>query len=311
MRARADLLRTAGAVIVAALLVALVRAPLFERHRRLKETSDIYPLPPPREVVVMSLGYRAAVADMLWAHLMVSQGLHTMARRRYENIIPLINTINELDPTFRDPYRMADALITFNAKDTPPEEARAARTIMERGVQNRPLDAELWLGLGEFTAFIAPGAYLTEPAEQEQWRADGARMLARAAELSGDNASIAWQALGGARYLNRAGARDAELRFLQRVLIVTDDEELKEKVRSMLGAQQAAEQEERLRRLERGVWDARHHDVPFVTRLRYMVLGPPLDPAKCAGPMHALDPACASSWRAWEERSESARGRAP
>ncbi|APR78447.1 Hypothetical protein A7982_03794 [Minicystis rosea] len=311
MKGRADLLRTVGLMIAAALALAFVRAPLFDQHRRVKETSDIYPLPPPREVSLMSLGYRAALADMLWAHLMVSQGLHTIARRRYENIIPLIGTINELDPTFRDPYRMADALVTFNSKHTPVEDARAVRAIMERGVQNRPLDAELWLGIGEFTAFIAPGTYLTDPAEQEQWRTDGARMLERAAELSGNNAHIAWQAIGGARYLSRAGARDAEIRFLQRVLVVTDDESLKEKVRAMLGAQRAAEQEELFRRLERGVWDMRHHDLPYVTRLRYMVLGPPRDPAQCAGPALALDPACSPSFRTWEDRTESTHGRTP
>lgn len=325
-----DVLRTVGLVLLAVLAIALVRGPLFAQHRQVKETSDIYALPPAREVVVLSLGYRSALADLLWAHLMVSQGLHTLERRRFDNMIPLLDTINELDPLFRDPYRMADALITFNAKETPIDEVRKARAIMERGVENRPLDAELWLGLGEFTAFIAPGTYLTDPAEQEQWRVEGARALGRAAELSGDNSYIAWQALGGARFLGRAGARDAEVNFLQRTLVVTDDEELKEKARARLdyllndprAAEQArlakreaediatriraAEQTDLFRRLERGVWEQRHQDVPYVTRLRYMVLGPPRDPARCAG-ARADDAGCAPSWRAWEERSEAAR----
>lgn len=306
--------------LLGAALVSLVRGPLFERHRRIKETSDIYVLPPPREVVVMSLGYRSALADLLWAHLLVSQGLHMMEKRRHENITLLLDAINELDPTFRDPYRLADALITFNASTTPVEEVRKARAIMERGVQNRPLDAELWLGLGEFTAFIAPSSYLVDPAEKEQWRVDGARMLARAADLSGGDAYIAWQAIGGARLLGAAGARDAEIRFLQRTLIVTDDEELKELARTKLGSllgkkreddlvKEAQARLDRFGRLEKGIWDLRHEDVPFVTRLRYMVLGPPRDPAYCAGPRHAAEAACASSFRDWEERTEAERAR--
>ncbi|MFT3770806.1 MAG: hypothetical protein QM820_35740 [Minicystis sp.] len=311
MKTRDGRLHTLGLVLLAALAVALVRGRIFDQNRRIKETSDLYVLPPAREVAVMSLGYRAALADLLWAHLLVSQGLHTMEKRRFENIILLLDAINELDPTFRDPYRMADALITFNANVTPVEDARAARAIMERGLKNRPLDAELWLVSGEFVAFLAPNSYLKDPAEAEQWRVDGARMLARAAELSGNDSNIAWQALGGARYLGRAGARDAEIRFLQRTLVVTDDEELKEKVRArlehLLGDQRAAEQAELFRRLERGVWDARHHDVPFVTRMRYMVLGPPRDPARCAGTAGARAADCAESWREWEDRSEAAR----
>lgn len=299
---RVDLVRTIAIALAAALVLALVRAPLFERHHRIKETSDVYGLPPPREVVVMSLGYRAAVADVLWAHLLVSQGLHMMEKRRYENIVLLIDAINALDPTFREPYRLADALITFNASATPVEEVRKAREIMERGVRNRPLDAELWLGLGEFTTYIAPRSHLQDPAEQEQWRIDGAKMLVRAAELSGNNSAIAWHALGGARYLSQAGARDAEIRFLQRTMVVTDDEELKEKVRSRLEQLRGAQRMDGYARVEQGIWGMRHEDLPFVSRIRYMVLGPPRDSVRCAGSRHRDEPACARTFREWEER---------
>jgi hypothetical protein len=302
----ADVRRTLALVVICAAAVALVRGRLFEQSNGIREASDIYALPPPEHVVTMSLGYRSALADVMWANLLVTQGLRTVQRRRYENIIPIMDAINELDPTFGAPYHLADALITFNSKETPIEDARRARQIMERGVKNRPLDAELWASLGEFTAFIAPPSYLTDPAEQDEWRLAGARYLARAAELSGSNANIAWRAMGGARFLGRAGERDAEIRFLQRTLVITDDEELKEKIMSrlkhLLGKQREDEMGRHLERLERGVWDVRHHDLPFVTRLRYMVVGPPRDPGLCAGPDHEAEPACAPTWRDWEER---------
>lgn len=314
-RDRADILRTVGLTLVAALAVALVRGRLFDENRRVQETTDLYALPPPREVAILSLGYGSALADLLWAHLLVSQGLHTSEKRRYESIPALLDTINELDPTFRDPYRMADALITFNAKETPADDARKAREIMERGVRNCPLDGELWLGLGEFVAFIAPASYLSDPPEQERWRLEGARMLARAAELSGGQSYIAWQAMGAARFLSGAGERDAEIRFLERTLVVTDDEELKDKLRvrlaMLVGTKRETERNELLDRLHAGVLEIRHRELPFVTRPRYVVLGPPRDPAWCAGPDRALDPACASTWRAWQDRVEEARAAAP
>jgi hypothetical protein len=310
-RDRPDLARTLGLTLLAALLVVLVRGRLFEQNRLVQEETDLYALPPPREVALLSLGYRAALADLLWAHLLVSQGLHTQAKRRYENIPALLDTINELEPTFRDPYRLADALITFNAKETPAAEARKAREIMERGVKNCPLDGELWLGLGEFVAFIAPGSYLTDPDEVQRWRVDGARMLARASELSGGQSYIAWQALGGARFLGGNGERDAEIKFLERTLVVTDDEELKDKIRARLsmlvGSKREQERNDMMERLHLGVLAVRHLDVPYVTRLRYVVLGPARDPAWCAGPDHALDPACASTFREWQDRTEEAR----
>jgi hypothetical protein len=305
--ARRDKVNTALSVLVAALLVALVRGPLFEVNRRVKETSDVYALPPPRELVVLSLGYTSVLADLLWAHVLVEQGLHTEARRRYDNLTRFYDAINELEPTYRDPYLFADALITFQASDTPRDEVLKARAIMERGMDNRPLDGELWLAAGEFIGFVAPGTYLTDPAEQAEWRRAGARRLARAAELGGDNSNISWQALGGAGLLSRAGERDAAIRFLQRTLAVTNDEELKDKIKAKLVALLGEERDDLFSRLWEGVLTVRHGDLSYVSRTEYMVIGPPRDPAYCAGGAHAGEAACAPSWRAWEELSEEAR----
>jgi hypothetical protein len=294
---------TAGLALAAAVAIGSVRAPAADEARRVKETSDVYVLPPPDEVIVLSLGYRAALADLLWSHVLVSQGLHTMERRRFENLTLLLDSINALDPTFRDPYLFADALITFQTSETPHHEVVKAREIMERGVKHRPLDGELWLNLGQFVAFIAPAAYLTDPKEQQQWRLEGARYLERAAELGGDDANITWQALGGAGILGRAGERDAQIRFLKRTVAVTDDEELKKKARAqldvLLGEHAAEQSKQRLDKFKAVV----QRDLPFIRRKStLLVLGPPPDPAHCAGSAHAEEARCATSWAEWAAR---------
>jgi hypothetical protein len=310
-RDRYDVPRALGLALAAALVIALVRGPLAATHHRLKESSDVYTLPPERELIVLSLGYRSALADLLWAHVLVSQGLHNEAQRRFGNLIPLLRAINGLEPTYRDPYLFADALITFQANETPRDEVLAAREIMERGMANRPLDADLWLAAGEFVGFVAPGTYLTDPAEQARWRVEGARMLAHAAELSGDNASIGWQALGGASLLSRAGERDAAIRFLRRSLAVTDDPELKQKLEAHLGKLLADARDDVFHRLDVGIRAVHGRDLPQIKRRsEYVVLGPPRDPAYCAGAMHAGEAACAASWQEWEERSEEEARRA-
>ncbi len=305
---RSHAARTVGLVLAAALVIGATRGPLAAEHHRVKETSDLYALPPPRELLVLSLGYRSALADFLWAHVLVSQGLHNEEHRRFDSLIRLLQAINELEPTYRDPYLFADALITFQANETPREEVLAARAIMERGMANRPLDADLWLAAGEFVGFVSPGTYLTDPAEQAQWRLDGARMLARAAELGGDNANISWQALGGAGILSRAGERDAAVRFLRRTLAVTDDPELKERVELQLAKLLDDARADAFHRVEAGIRGVHDQDLPQLTkRSEYMLVGPPRDPAYCAGKAHAGETACASTWREWEERSEEAR----
>src|SRR5262249_27113277 len=136
--------------------------------------------------------------------------------------------------TYREPYLLSDTLITFQAGKTPYDEVLKARAILERGTQNRPYDAEVWLALGEFVAYLAPAAYLEDDAEKQRWRTDGAEYLARAAELSGENSSVAWRASGGAHILFRAGEREATIRFLKRALAVTDDDALRDKLEGEL-----------------------------------------------------------------------------
>lgn len=302
-----EMLTTAALVLAAAVGIGAVRAPAADAERKVKEGSDVYVLPPPEQVATLSLGYRSALADLLWAHVLVSQGLHTMERRRFENLTLLLDAINTLDPTFRDPYLFVDALITFQTSDTPHDEVIKARQIMERGAQHRPLDGELWLVLGQFVAFIAPAGYLKDEDEKKQWRLDGARYLARAAELGGGDSSLSWQALGGAGILGRAGEREAQIRFLQRTLAVTDDEDLKQTVRlqldRLLGERAADAYARRLDSFNQ-LW---RRDLPFVHKTTLLVLGPPHDPAYCAGGSHPDDPRCAPTWLDWSDRHGRSR----
>lgn len=295
----------AGALAVVG--VALTRAPAAATIQLVKETSDIYVLPPTEYLGVLSLGYRAALADGLWAQVLVSQGLHVMERRRFENLVLLLDAINELEPTFRPPYLLADALITFQSGETPHREVVKAREIMERGTKVLPFDGELWLALGQFTSFIAPASYLEEPAEQARWRADGASMLARAAELGAENANISWQALGGAGIYVRAGERDAAIRFLRRTKAVTDDEALRERIDAQLDKLLGEELADAYKRRNQSFLELWRRDLRFVTKNEILLLGPPPDPERCAGGYHGDDPRCATTWKDWAERQEPSR----
>jgi hypothetical protein len=294
------------ALCASAAVIAAFQHRAASHEHRVKETSDVYVLPPPEETVLLSLGWRAALADLLWSHVLVSQGLHTMEKRRYEHLTVFLDTINALDPQFREPYLFTDALVTFQGSTTPEPEIRKAREIMERGVKARPNDAELWLVLGQFVGFIAPSSYLSDPEEQARWRADGAPMLARAAELGGDDAHISWQAIGGAGIFHRIGQRDASIRFLQRTLAVTDDDELKEKIRKQLDAMLGERAEEAYKQRDRRFMELWRRDVPFVDKTTVLLLGPPIDPARCAGGQLRDDPACALTWKEWSRRIQSA-----
>jgi hypothetical protein len=308
----------AAAWIVAAVLIVVSRAPAAETHRRVKETLDVYVLPPPGIVRVLSLGHRAAVADYLWATVLVEQGLHTSARRRFENMFFLVDTINELDPTFAEPYLLIEPLTTFQVTGVREEDVRRARGVLERGVKNLPNDPEMLVAAGSFIGLMAPSSYLSDPEEQRTWKIDGAAYLARAAELGDDRKNVGWHALSGFNILRRAGKNRQAMTFLQNALAGTDDEELREHLKVLLsrmveqqGAFETEEQKrafkafrERQRRFEE-IW-RRTYPRHVASLTGALVMGPPYDPAFCAGGTHADDERCALDWASWAARVEAA-----
>jgi hypothetical protein len=289
-------------MLAAGAVITLLRAPLVTAFSKVSERSDVYALPEPEQVVVLSLGYRAALADYLFAHVRVWHGVHFQQKRRLDFAAEYLDTIATLDPTFRDPYYYGDTFIAIQPIKPQREDYVRARRLLERGMAARPFDTELWLSSGQFMAYVA-APWLEDPKEQAEWRLAGARRLARACELVDANESIPYHCITAARLFEKAGEREATINFLERFLVVNDNEELSELAEKTLARMTTERSEERkaLRSEEiRAAWRA---DLPFITLTKELVLSPAFDPARCAGGREGR--ACATSWAAWRTRADA------
>jgi hypothetical protein len=285
--------------LVSALGIGALRPKLVESFRTIKQRDDVYLLPSRELTRVMSLGYRAALADLIFAHVLVSSGRHFAEKRRFEFVASYLETLAALDPSFREPYRLADTLITLQSVPARVQDYRDARRIQELGLAAYPYDSELWLISGQFLVYLASPRL--PPGEREAWELDGAKKLARACELVGTNENIPHNCVSAATFLNQAGSVDAMRSFLERVLAVSDDPDIQTLAVSYLG--RVLGQAERERAAERGrrlqlLWS---RDLPFVSREMWLLLGPRFDPARCAGVPPPRDSACATSFKAWGE----------
>ncbi len=286
---RSDLLAL-GLLALGVGLLTVERARLAEAHHRITQKHDVYVLPPKDQAVAWSLGYRAAAADLIFGHVMVSAGIHLSEKRLFEFAAPYLETVNELDPKFRDPYRYSDALITLQTVEVPQEAYRQARTILLRGTRELPFDQQLWSAAGQFLAYLAPPR-LHDAAEQAAFRQEGARLMARACELIGSNENIPYNCITATKFFTDAGNRAASTALLQKLLVVSDDPE----IRAMANAELAAMGEQAHTLRFEKAW---REDLPFVTHNFMATLGPRFDPADCAGnPSTARGEACTTSFR--------------
>jgi hypothetical protein len=272
------------------LTLAVTRPGLVDAHHRITLQHDAYLLPPPAQTRMLSLGYRAALADLIFGHVLVSAGIHLSEKRLFEFADLYLEAVTELDPKFRDPYRYSDAILTLQSVRAPEESYRKARKLLLRGTEAFPYDQALWASAGQFLAYLAPGQ-LSDPKEAAEFKQDGARLLARACELIGKNENIPHHCVTAAALFSEAGNRASAQTFLEKLLIVSDDPEIRELAQAKLAAMGVKAQTQRFEQLRRD-------DLPFVSHEGLAALGPRFDPAACAGKgARDADEACATSFR--------------
>jgi hypothetical protein len=268
----------AALLLVAGLGVARTRGPLAAIAHTIKPRDDIYALPPPAELRAMSLGHRAAAADLLWSKLLVEYGVHWAERRPFLDIARYADAILALEPDYPPLYAYIGTLLVYRPPQGTEEDARHARGFLDRGIRVRPTDYRRWTEYGQFVAFIGP-SFLQAPSEKERWRREGAEALARAVEL-GEGAD---RSLTAATLLGRAGERRAAIRYLRRAFALADDETTRDEIGAKLRELEARAEEEAARENAREVETRWQRDYPFLSRGMYLLLGPSRDAARCAG----------------------------
>lgn len=282
-------------------LIGFARPRVTRVAHAVEARSDVYALPPAEVLPTVSFGYRAALADLIWAHVLVAQGLRFSEGRPFEHVTLCLDAINALEPKFREPYRLTDSLVSFQRNDPNPDRsAHETKRILERGLRELPYDAQLWVNYGEYLAYIAP-SMLKDQKETARWRIDGARALVHAGELGSKSETVLWHSVSAVGILSKEGEVDAMVRFLEQIYAMTEDSELREYVEKRLQALANDRREFARITLTQAMDAVWKETFPFVPRALLRLVGPPVNTWECAGPLSADHPreACARDWSSW------------
>lgn len=273
-------LGVASSLCVCAWGVERSRGDAFEKYTSLEVGSDVYALPQAEQLILFSLGYRAAAADLLFGRTMVAAGVHFVEKRVFEHLDSYLLAILALDPDYRDVYRYSDALLNLSTVEMPPENLRKARDILERGLRRFPDDAELWLTAGQFMAYLAPQR-LPKTEDKEEWRREGARMVQQACSLSAAAGEVSSSCLSSASQLAKHGESAAAIRGLERLIAIADDpatrDQALKRLRLLVGERAAERRRETVKRME----ELRASDLPSLSRTRYQLMTPPFNAHDC------------------------------
>jgi hypothetical protein len=273
-----------GAAAVALLLavasagIARVQPRVAGALHTVNQRDDVFLLPPPGELRVLTLGYHAAAADALWAQLLVEYGTHLQEKRPFGDVTRYLDGILALEPGYDLVYKYADTLLIYHAPVGTEADWYTAKDYLARGTRERPYDHATWLHYGQFLAY-ASASFVTKSDEVAKFRKEGADAIMHAVDLGADPD----RSITAATLQERYGERDEAVRRLSNHYALTDDEHeralIAEKLRQ-LDDTTRLEAAQRAARAKEARWRKEYR---FLTREAYLLVGPIPDPIACAG----------------------------
>lgn len=230
--------RHAALLVVAALLLGALgtalRLPANRRYDEVSGYEDRYYLPAPAWLVVMSLGYRETLADLIWMRTLVYYGDEMTHQGTERHVFDYVEAVLELDPDYLSVYRRVGTLAIYRPSgQVSVQDAERTVAIMERGVERFPDDGPLAWTTGATLAFELPTLYAGQPAEQDRARTRASPYLVRASELG---AAPAYVMLANASVLARVGRASEAAAHLEEMYAMTDDESLRAEIATRIRA---------------------------------------------------------------------------
>ena len=288
-RGRGGELIALGAIVVGVLALVFVQPLLAAQVKGVKARDDVAALPPPKQLKVMALGYKQSTVDLLWAKLIVEWGLAHAEKRAFPDLTRYIDAIIEIEPDFPTLYTFVDTLVVYGPTPGTADDARLARRYLKRGTEERKYDHNVWLHYGQFCAFLAP-SFLTDQAEIDEFKKEGALALIRSVELGGD----ADRALSANTILKRTGGeKDARRQALRRAIALSDNPDTRRNLLFQLAqVEEMPSGEEDVEVFERE-WRRRF---PFLSRSAVLLVGPGRAQAACAGLGSFDEKRCPRDW---------------
>jgi hypothetical protein len=203
-----------------------LRLSAFGPALRADTYEDVTYLPPAQWMPLLSVGQRAALADLLWCKSLVYFGEGLSHRAAVAHVFDYTDAILALDADFREAYRWVGTATMYRPTQTSPEEALRAAAYLERAVERWPDDGALRWDLGSLLRFdVAP--LVTDPARKREVLARAAPHLAEAARLG---AGPPWLALNNASLFEKLGQAQQALKHLQDSYAVVSDDSVRSEI---------------------------------------------------------------------------------
>lgn len=269
MRRRAATLLTVVALAAGAYLTRELRLTAFRWHLESQTYEDRYYLPPANWLPLMSLGFRSALADLIWCRSLVYFGDEMVHRGNVKHAFEYTDAVLALDPSFRAAYVWISTAALYRPTISY-EEGLRATDYLKRALARWPNDGDLHWRYASILRFeLAP--MLDEGPKKNHLMELSAPHLAIASSLG---AGPPWLALNSAGLLERVGKKEQAIKHLEEVYGTVQDEATKLTIEERLRALRSEAFVEALRTANADFERARRKAYPYLSPGLFMLVGP-------------------------------------
>ena len=275
-------MKRVGIGLVFALLLVLVgaytgrlREQAMGHYLSTQRYEDVYYLPPPAWLRLFSLGYREALADLIWMKALIYFGEELYHRGEVKNLYAYTDAILALDEHFVAVYHWVASCALYRTGEITVDDARRAIAYLERGVRLFPDDGTLAWDLGATYRFELVPLLIDREARDEA-RRRGVEHLQTAA-LRG--AGPPWLVFTNATQLEKLGQTEQAIHHLEEAYQSIFDPQLRQDIESRLRALRSTAHAEALRHAVVDFEQERQKHFPYLSGILYWLVGarPPFD----------------------------------
>lgn len=245
-----------------------MRGRVLDRRLGAPAELDVLYVPPVDSLQWMSMGYREALADLLWVRALIYTGEH-LKDPEVAAVDRYVEAINGLSPRFRRAYLWGGITAVYGGQSVITRDmVDRAIAIYRRGLAQFPESHELLYPFGMLLLNQVPSTPGYEKDEIDSFRSEGIEAIRRAAAFGADPLVRQY----AATLIAEHGADELAIQFLETQLSQAQDEDHRRMLRRKLEELGGADSARRIERLRETFEAERTARAPYVPESLWAVL---------------------------------------
>ncbi|MEM7434554.1 MAG: hypothetical protein AAF436_05330 [Myxococcota bacterium] len=251
-----------------------LRGQAMNQYLETQRYEDIYYLPPPAWLQVMSLGHRRALADMIWLRALVYFGDEFANRGAVRHVFNYGDAMLTLDPDFERVYRWIGVAGVYTPEGSPVEFLERAVQVLRDGTDRFPDNGKLAWDAGATIAYeLLPRLPKGHPSREALQLEANEHMMAAARLGEGPE----WLVLNNATLLNKLGQSEREQRHLEEMYTVVRDPDVKLQIERRLSRLRDEAYADAFKNANREFEERRQADFPYMPSGLYFFVADPIE----------------------------------